>query len=52
MVEKNQIIEELLKKECYVIDVLPKQVPANSNGIFFEIEDYLLNNVKRYRFQD
>ena len=34
-------IDKLLKKQYYVIDVLPKQVPNNSKGQFFEVEEYL-----------
>ena len=30
-------IEKLLEKPCYVIDVLPKKVPADANGSFFEV---------------
>ena len=47
-------IDKLLKKQYYVIDVLPKQVPNNSKGQFFEVEEYLLNNHRQlclhYRF--
>lgn len=43
-------IEKLLQKQCYIIDFLPKQVPANSNGQFFRIENYLLNNCEEFGF--
>ena len=33
-------IEEYLEKPYWVIDILPKQVPADSNGQYFEIEKY------------
>ena len=33
-------IEEYLNKPYWVIDILPKQVPAGSKGQYFEIEKY------------
>ena len=33
-------IEEYLDKPYWVIDILPKQVPADSKGQYFEIEKY------------
>ena len=35
-------IEDYLGKPYWVIDILPKQVPANSRGQYFEIEKYYL----------
>ncbi|MBQ9620911.1 MAG: hypothetical protein IJR41_03115 [Atopobiaceae bacterium] len=35
-------IEELLEKPYWVIDLLPKQVPADSPGRFFAVEQLLL----------
>lgn len=35
-------IEELLEKPYWVIDILPKQVPADSPGRFFAVEQFLL----------
>ena len=35
-------IEELLEKPYWVIDILPKQVPADSPGRFFAVEQLLL----------
>lgn len=35
-------IEALLEKPCFVIDFLPRQVPADSPGRFFEVERYFL----------
>ena len=35
-------IEDYLEKPYWVIDILPKQVPANSRGQYFEIEKYYL----------
>ncbi|MBQ1634487.1 MAG: hypothetical protein II050_07340 [Bacteroidaceae bacterium] len=34
------IIEQYLKKPYWVIDILPKQVPANGRGQYFKIEKY------------
>ena len=36
------MIDEYLEKAYWVIDVLPKQVPANSRGQYFKIEKYFL----------
>ena len=33
-------IEEYLNKPYWVIDILPKQVPADSKGQYFRIEKY------------
>jgi len=35
-------IEEYLNKPYWVIDILPKQVPADSKGQYFKIEKYYL----------
>ena len=34
------IVENYLEKTYWVIDLLPKQVPAKSRGQFFRIEEY------------
>ena len=31
-------IEQLLEKEYIIVDFLPKQVPAENNGRFFDVE--------------
>ena len=36
-------IDELLEKPYWIIDILPKQVPADSAGQFFAVEQYFLN---------
>lgn len=41
-------IEKLLDKSCFVIDFLPKQVPRDSHGQFFKIENYMLNNYEQF----
>ena len=48
MNDKLEIIDRLLLKPCYVIDVLPKRVPISSKGQFYEVEHYLLNNFEEY----
>ena len=35
-------IEELLEKPCWIIDILPMQVPKDSPGQYFAIEDFFL----------
>ena len=42
--EKNydEIVEQLLETSCWVIDMLPKQVPQESRGQFFAVERYYL----------
>ena len=37
-------IEEFLDKPYWVIDILPKQVPADSRGQYFRIEKYFLEH--------
>ena len=37
-------IEEYLNKPYWVIDILPKQVPADSRGQYFKIEKYYLEH--------
>ncbi|MCI5596748.1 MAG: hypothetical protein MR380_08600 [Lachnospiraceae bacterium] len=39
---KDDLVEELLEQEYYVIDFLPEQVPQNAKGKFFEIEQFFL----------
>ena len=41
--DKTDIIENLLSKPYWLIDVLPKQVPAGSAGQYFEVERYFLS---------
>ena len=41
-------IDELLEQQCYVIDMLPITVPVNSDGQYFEIEEfYQLNHIEK-----
>ena len=37
-------IEEYLEKPYWVIDILPKQVPADGKGQYFRIEKYFLEH--------
>ena len=37
-------IEEYLNKPYWVIDILPKQVPADSRGHYFRVEKYFLKH--------
>lgn len=38
----NELIEQLLKEDCYVIDFLPRRVSEEFADRFFEIEEYFL----------
>lgn len=40
---KDYTIEEYLERPYWVIDILPKQVPANGRGQYFEIEKFYLS---------
>ena len=47
----SRTIEELLNAPYWIIDILPKQVPAGSAGQYFAIEQYLrdtqLSDIKK-----
>lgn len=47
-----QKIDELLTKPCYIIDFLPQQVPPDTDGQFFDVENYLLHGAKRFYLRD
>ena len=38
----DEIVERLLEAPCWVIDFLPRQVPEDSAGQFFAVEQYYL----------
>ena len=38
----DNYIDELIEAPCYVIDFLPKQVPADRGGRFFAVESHLM----------
>lgn len=44
-------IEELFDQPYYIVDILPMQVPANSGGQYFKVEQYYLNNMGRFSHQ-
>ena len=37
---RDEKLESLLDRQYWVVDMLPKQVPANSEGQYFKIEQY------------
>lgn len=41
---KDHIIEDYLARPYWLIDILPKQVPANGQGQYFEIEKFYLSH--------
>ena len=43
------IIDDYLEKPYWVVDILPKQVPADSRGQFFAIEQYFLSDEQTER---
>ena len=43
------IIDDYLEKPYWVIDILPKQVPADSRGQFFTIEQYFRSDEQTER---
>lgn len=43
----KKTIEELLECEYWIIDVLPYQVPADSDGQYFTVENYFLTSQRR-----
>lgn len=47
-----KIVDTLLNKECYIIDFLPKKVPCDSHGQFFDVEYYLLNSERSIIIKD
>ena len=46
MKNQTQIVDKLLKKNCYLIDFLPKKVSKNAKGSFFTVESHFLYNDK------
>ena len=45
----DKIAERLLEKPCWVIDLLPRQVPQDSKGQFFAVERYFLTGAGHER---
>ena len=48
----TEMLDELLAKECYIIDFLPERVSEDRDGQFFDVEDYLLNSPKHMLIKD
>lgn len=46
------MMEELLNKPYWVIDFLPRQVPAKGSGQFFAVEEYYLRSPMRRCFAE
>ena len=46
------MMEELLNKPYWVIDFLPRQVPAKGGGQFFAVEEYYLRSPLRRGFAE
>ena len=42
--ERDLTLEEYLNKPYWVIDILPKQVPADGKGQYFRIDKYFLEH--------
>ena len=45
----DEIVEGLLEKPCWVIDMLPMRVPQDSAGQFFNVEQYYLQEPQHER---
>ena len=47
----SKTIEELLQAPCWIIDILPRRVPAGGQGQFFAVERYYLqkNQLRRIK---
>ena len=52
MESKMERIDALLKKPCFIMDYLPKQVKADNGGQFFDVESYLLGSDKHIGLKD
>ena len=45
--DATETLDRLLEKDVYIIDFLPKQVPKENDGQFWDVEYYLLNSPKQ-----
>lgn len=52
MENNEKIIDNLLEKDCYLIDFFPEAVPIDSKGQFFDVEYFLLNSKKHSIIKD
>lgn len=48
----NELVEQLLKEECYVIDFLPRKVSEQFAERFFEVEEYVLQGNEWERIKE
>ena len=48
----NELVEQLLKEECYVIDFLPQRVSGQYVDRFLEVEEYFLRTNEWERIKD
>ena len=48
----DALVEELLTKDVYIVDYLPRTVPQNSGGQYFDVEYYLLNSPRHTALKD
>ena len=48
----DALAEELLTKDVYIVDYLPRTVPKNCGGQYFEVEYYLLNSPRYTALKD
>ena len=48
----NELVEQLLKEECYVIDFFPERVSEQYRERFFEVEEYFLQGNEWERIKD
>lgn len=44
---RDDRLESLLERQYWVVDMLPKQVPADSEGQYFKIEQYYLESPRK-----
>lgn len=48
----DALVEELLTKDVYIVDYLPRTVPKNSGGQYFDVEYHLLNSPRHTALKD
>lgn len=48
----DALVEELLTKDVYIVDYLPRTVPQNSGGQYFDVEYHLLNSPRHTVLKD
>ena len=44
---RDDRLESLLERQYWVVDMLPKQVPADGEGQYFKIEQYYLESPRK-----